>query len=700
MKTEWKWAAGVAATIVLGLVMLMGGRRHFIFGRPAQPQAGASTPVIPKLRAFDPSMMDTKVSACTNFFQFADGTWVKNNPVPPQYPSWGSFNELQIKDREELHGILEQAARDKDAAPGSDTQKIGYFYASCMDRPAIEQAGVKPLEPEFKRIAAIHDEKSLEDEIARLQRMEVNAVFSFGSTQDEKNSSQVIAGAGQGGLGLPDRDYYTKTDAKSVKIRQEYVAHIAKMFELLGDPPAKAASEAATVMKMETEMADASMTPVELRNPVKTYHKMAIEQLRGLTPSFSWPSYFNEVGKPGLSTVDVMQPKFFQTVSQMMATLPLSNWKTYLRWHVINHAARALSSPFVRENFNFNGRILSGTKEILPRWQRCVQATDNELGFALGKEYVKKYFPPSAKARALKMVHNLMDTLREDIQTLPWMGPSTKKAAIAKLDAFTLKIGYPDKWRDYSPYRVVRGPYIVNFLNGDRFDFHHDVNKIGKPVDRTEWQMTPPTVNAYYDPQMNEIVFPAGILQPPFFDPKADDAVNYGGIGAVIGHEMTHGFDDQGRQFDAHGNLKNWWTPEDLKRFKARAQCIVNQFDNYVAIGHQHENGKLVLGEAIADLGGLTIAYKAFKKTPEGRANGPKIDGYTPDQRFFIAYGQIWATNIRPQFARLLLSADPHPMGFIRAFAAPSNMPAFARAFGCQPGSAMVRPAGERCQIW
>ena len=700
MKTTWKGAASVVVMAVVGLGILRSGRQAAVWGSPARSKAANSTPVIPKLRAFDPSMMDTKVSACTNFFQFADGNWAKNNPVPPQYPSWGMFNELQIKDREELHQILEQAARDKSAAPGSDTQKIGYFYASCMDRPAIEQAGIKPLEPEFQRIAAIHNLQSLEEEIARLQRMEVNAVFSFGSTQDEKNSSQVIAGIGQGGLGLPDRDYYTKTDPKSVKIRQEYVAHVAKMFELLGDPSAKAASEAATVMKMETELALASMTPVQLRNPVTTYHKMGIEQLRGLTPHFSWPQFFTEVGKPGISTLDVMQPKFLRTVNQMMTSLPLSDWKIYLRWHLINHAAPALSSPFVKENFNFNGRILSGTQEILPRWQRCVQATDHELGFALGKEYVKKYFPPSAKARALQMVHNLEDTLRQDIRTLPWMGPSTKQAALAKLDAMMLKIGYPDKWRDYSAYHVVQGPYIVNFLNGDRFDFRHDVNKIGKPVDRTEWQMTPPTVNAYYDPQMNEIVFPAGILQPPFFDPKADDAVNYGGIGAVIGHEMTHGFDDQGRQFDAHGNLKNWWTPQDLKRFKARAQCIVNQFDHYVAIGHQHENGKLVLGEAIADLGGLTIAYKAFKKTPEGRANAPKIDGYTPDQRFFISYAQIWATNIRPQFARLLLSVDPHPLGFIRAFAAPSNMPAFAKAFGCPAGSPMVRPADERCQIW
>jgi putative endopeptidase len=697
MKIKGRVVPVVKAAIMVGLAVLASGKSHTGLARPS---ATGSSPAVTVLRACDPAMMDTRVSACTNLFEFADGNWVKQNPIPPAYPEWGMFSVLQIKNREELRGILEQAARDRSAAPGSNTQKIGDFYASCMDRPAIEHAGVKPLQPEFDRINAIHDARSLEDEIARLQHMEVNAVFGFGSTQDEKDSSQVIAGAGQGGLGLPDRDYYTKTDPKSQKIRQDYVAHVARMLGLLGDPAPHAASEAAIVMKMETELAEASMTPVELRDPVKTYHKMTLQQLRGLTPGFSWDAYFDEVGAPRLSAVDVMQPQFFKTVGTMISSLPIADWKTYLRWQLLDAAAPALSSPFVQENFNFNDKILQGTKQILPRWQRCVRATDNELGFALGREYVKEYFPPPAKARALKMVRNLVAALHTDIQALPWMDPATKQAALTKLDSLNLKIGYPDKWRDYSAYHVMRGPYVVNYLNGNRFDFQRDIRKIGRPVNRNEWEMTPPTINAYYRDKMNEIVFPAGILQPPFFDPKADDAVNYGGIGAVIGHEMTHGFDDQGRQFDAHGNLKNWWTPEDLKRFNARAGCIVNQFDAYTPVDQLHENGKLVLGESIADLGGLTIAYKAFQKTAEGRANAPKIDGYTPDQRFFINYAQLWATSVRPQFVRLLLNVDPHPIGFIRAFAAPSNMPAFARAFGCKPGDKMVRPPQQRCQIW
>jgi putative endopeptidase len=659
MKNHWKITPGVKASIIVGLAILANGRSP---SGLAGPSVTGSSSAVPMLRAFDPSMMDTRVSACTNLFQFADGNWVKQNPIPPAYPEWGIANELQIKNREQLRGILEQAARDRSAAPGSNTQKIGDFYASCMDRPAVERAGVKPLQPEFDRINAIHDVKSLENEIARLKRMEVNAVFGFFSTQDEKDSSQVIAGAMQGGLGLPDRDYYTKTDPKSQKIRQEYVAHVARMFELLGDPEPRATSEAATVMKMETEMAGASMTRVERRDPVKTYHKMTLEQLRSLTPGFSWLAYFGAIDAPQISSVDVMQPRFFKTAGTMITSLPIADWKTYLRWQLIDTAAPALSSPFVQEDFNFNGKILRGTQQILPRWQRCVMATDNELGFALGREYVKQYFPPLAKARALKMVRNLVAALHSDIETLPWMEPATKQAALAKLNTLNLKIGYPDKWRDYSAYHVTRGPYVVNYLNGNLFDFQRDIRKIGKPVDRNEWGMTPPTIDAYYNLLKNEIVFPAGILQPPFFDPKADDAVNYGDTGAVIGHEMTHGFDDQGRQFDAHGNLKNWWTPEDLKRFNERAQCIVKQFDAYTPIDHLHENGKLVLGESIADLGGLAIAYKAFQKTTEGRANAPKIDGYTPDQRFFISYAQSWAEVDRPEFARLMLSVNPHPL--------------------------------------
>jgi len=438
---------------------------------------------------------------------------------------------------------------------------------------------------------------------------------------------------------------------------------------------------------------------VDRRDPDKTYHKMSRDELKALTPNLSWDSYFTEVGHPGIATVDVAQPDFFKALSADLGEVSLEDWKTYLRWHLIDAAAPALSQPFVDENFNFQGRVLQGTQEILPRWKRCVRATDHELGEALGQVYVEQYFPPEAKARALEMVDNLTAALREDLQTLPWMGEATRQQALTKLNAFTRKIGYPDKWRDYSAYHVDRGPYVLNLLRGAEFESKRDLNKIGKPVDRTEWGMTPPTVNAYYDPLLNEIVFPAGILQPPFFDPKADDASNYGGMGAVIGHEMTHGFDDQGRKFDAHGNLRDWWTAEDAKNYNARAECVEKQFDGYEVQKGLRENGKLVLGESIADLGGLTIAYRALERALEGKPR-PLVDGMTPEQRFFLAYAQVWAANDRPEYERLLVNTNPHPLDRFRAIAAPSNMPAFANAFDCKGGDDMVRPAASRCQIW
>ncbi|MBZ5561212.1 MAG: M13 family metallopeptidase [Acidobacteriia bacterium] len=642
--------------------------------------------------------MDTKVSACVNFNQYANGGWMAKNPIPAAYPSWGTFNELAERNRDQLHEILEAAAKNTNAPQGSNEQKIGDFYASCMDTTQVESVGTKPLDPEFARISTIQDLTGLQAEIARLQRYDVNVLFNFGSQQDRKNNEQVIGGAAQGGLGLPDRDYYTKSDDKSQQLREQYVAHVARMLELLGDEPAKAADEAKTVMSIETKLAEASMTRVERRDPDKTYHKMDAAQLRALTPNFAWDGYLSDLGFPGIAEVNVAQPSFFEAVNGLPKSAPLDDWKTYLRWHLVNSTAPALSEKFVEEDFNFKGKILTGTKEILPRWKRCVTATDGELGFALGKVYVQKYFPLEAKARADQMVHYLIAALGDDIKTLPWMGSDTKQAALAKLEAFTPKIGYPDKWRDYSAYKVDRGPYVDNVMNGELFEFNRDLNKIGKPVDRTEWGMTPPTVNAYYNPPKNEIVFPAGILQPPFFDPKADDAVNYGGIGAVIGHEMTHGFDDQGRKFDAHGNLKNWWTEEDLKNFQERAACVEKQFDGYVVMDDLHQNGKLVLGESIADLGGLTIAFKAYEKSLEGKPRPPKVDGFTPEQRFFLAYAHLWAQNARPEYERLRVNVDPHPLGRFRVIGPLSNMPFFTQAFDCKAGDPMVR--SDRCVIW
>ena len=665
---------------------------------PPPPAPSAAKPAT--ARGLDSTDMDKSASACQNFFQYADGGWLKKNPIPPEYPSWGTFSELSDRNREVLHRVLEKTAADRSAAPGSDEQKIGDFYASCMDEAAVEAQGITPLRPELERIEKVRSAADLQAEVARLQSQEVDALFRFGSQQDRKNSSEVIAGVSQGGLGLPDRDYYTKTDEKSRKLRDQYVEHVGKIFGLAGDDPARAAAEAKAVLGIETKLAEASMTRVERRDPDATYHRMDPSQLKTLTPNFAWNAYFHDLGTPEIAAVNVGQPKFFESVNQQLTALPLADWKTYLRWHLLHAAAPSLSKKFVEENFDFYGRTLQGTKEILPRWKRCVMATDAHLGFALGKMYVREAFPPEAKARADQMVKNLIAALRDDLATLPWMGPETRKAALAKLNAFTPKIGYPDKWRDYSAYRLERGSYVANVVNGNLFEFRRDLAKIGKPVDRTEWGMTPPTVNAYYNASKNEIVFPAGILQPPFFDATADDAVNYGGIGSVIGHEMTHGFDDQGRKFDAEGNLKNWWSAEDLKNFQARATCVEKQFDAYVVQDDLHENGKLVLGESIADLGGLTIAYAAYQKSLEDKPRPAPIDGLTPDQRFFISWARIWASSNRPEFERLMVNTNPHPVGRFRAIGAPSNIPVFAAAFACKSGDPMVRAGEQRCQIW
>ena len=649
---------------------------------------------------FDLANLDRSVAPCDDFFQFADGGWVKSNPIPPAYPSWGTFNKLRDDNEGALRKILEEAAGDKNAAAGSNWQKIGSFYASCMDESAIEGAGTKPLQPEFERIAAVKDAAGLQAELAHIQRGGVRALFRFGSAQDYKDSTQEIAEVRQGGLGLPDRDYYTKDDEKSVKLRAAYLLHVANMFKLLGDDEATAAAEAKTIMEIETTLAKASMTRVETRDPDKTYHKMTVAQLGEVTPHLAWNEFFAGAGAPAVSSVNVAQPDFFKQVDAALGSVPLVDWKVYLRWHLIHTAAPALSAKFVDENFAFYGKELQGTKELLPRWRRCVQATDANLGEALGPYYVERNFPPAAKAKAVAMVKNLMDALRTDLATLDWMSPATRQQAAVKLDAIMIKIGYPDKWRDYSSFKVDNGPYAGNILRAGEFATAYDLGKIGKPVDRTEWDMTPPTVNAYYKAPMNEIVFPAGILQPPFYDANRDDAMNYGGIGAVIGHEMTHGFDDQGAKFDAQGNLKNWWTPEDLKNFQQRGDCVARQFDEFEVEAGLHENGKLVEGESIADLGGLTIAHAALEKSLEGKPEPAKIDGFTADQRFFLAFAEIWAGSFRPEYGRMIVATNPHPLGPYRVRGPLSNMASFAKAWGCSASSPMVRPAEKRCRIW
>jgi len=569
-----------------------------------------------------------------------------------------------------------------------------------MDEQTIEAEGIKPLEPELQRIAKISDLLSLEDEIAFLHAHRVPAVFGFGASQDSKDSTTIIAQLVQGGLGLPDRDYYTSDDAKSKATRDEYQKHVARTFELMGDTPDQAAMEAATVMKIETKLAENSATRIQRRSPEGNYHPMTKGMLIELTPDFDWGRYFRNINLPEVGKVNVGQPDFFKSADKILKDTPVDDWKSYLRWHLVNAASSTLSSKFVQESFNFNGKYLQGTTEMLPRWRRCVTSTDRALGEALGQLYVAKTFTPAAKERARTMVANLIAALREDLTTLSWMSNDTRQKAIAKLEAYVRKIGYPDKWRDYEALHVNRGAYYNNAVLAGEFDFRRNLSKIGKPVDRTEWGMTPPTVNAYYNPQFNEIVFPAGILQPPFYDPKADDAFNYGGIGAVIGHEMTHGFDDSGAKYDANGNLVMWWTTDDFKKFTDRTNCVVKQFDSFEVEPGLHEKGQLVLGESVADLGGLTVAYAAYQKSLEGKPRPKDINGFTPEQRFFLGWAQVWAQNIRPEAARLRVATDPHPLGKFRINGPLSNMPQFAAAYQCKSGDAMVRPPEQRCQIW
>lgn len=660
-------------------------------------RASARAADAPGYWGFDTANLDRSCKPCDDFFQFAMGGWMKNNPIPPEYSSWGSFTVLADKNQQALRQILETAEKTN-ATAGSNERKIGDFYASCMDTAVIDAAGTKPIDATMRRITEITNARELQMLAARLQQQGVGVMFRFTSNQDAKDSTQVIATALQGGLGLPERDYYLRDDEKSKKLRDDYSKHIAKMFELLGDSVTKGETEAATVLKIETSLAKASMSNVDMRDPVKTYHKMKIAELQALTPDFSWDSYLKTAGHGDVTELNVAQPEFFKALDAQLTSTPLDDWKTYLRWHVLDSEAAALPDKFVNEDFDFRGRILTGAKQIQPRWKRCVQSTDRNLGEALGQVYVQKYFPPEAKAHALEMVHNLIAALRDDLKTMPWMGPETRAQASAKLAAFAVKIGYPDKWRDYSALQVDRSSYLGNVQRSAEFEFQRRLNKIGKPVDRTEWGMTPPTVNAYNNSSMNEIVFPAGIMQPPFYDPKADDAVNYGGMGAVIGHEITHGFDDHGSQFDGQGNLKNWWSPDDLKNFKERAQCVSDQFDGYVVDGDLHENGKLVLGESIADLGGLTISYAAYEKSLEGKPRPPEKDGFTPEQQFFLGWAQVWGANERLEYARLMANTNPHPLPRFRGNGPLSNMAEFARAFGCKKGDAMVRE--KVCKIW
>ncbi len=645
---------------------------------------------------FDTAWIDTSADPCVDFYQYACGVWMEKNPVPADQARWGRFNELLERNQKILRGILEESSKT-DQKRTQIQQQIGDFYSACMDEGEIDRRGIAALQPEIDRILAISTNKDLPAVLARLHRIGVGVLFGFDALPDFKNSTQMIAEVEQGGLGLPDRDYYLKKDEKSVALRNKYIAHVRKMFELAGDPAEEAAREAETVMRIETALAEGAMDRVLRRDPKKVYHKMTTRELAELAPSFDWQAYFKAVKAPAFDSLNVAVPDFVKKLETILTTESLDSLKTYLRWHLISAAASVLPQPFVEEDFAFYRKTLQGAKQMRPRWKRCVNMVDAELGEALGQAYVAKAFPPKSKERMLKLVHAIEQALGQDIESVPWMTKKTRKLALAKLHTVKNKIGYPDKWRDYSALKIVPGDALGNSLRAGMFNTDYELHKIGTKVDINEWHMTPPTVNAYYHPLENTINFPAGILQPPFFDANMDDAVNFGGIGAVIGHELTHGFDDSGRKFDAQGNLKDWWTEADAKEFEKRAQCFVDQYSSYTVIDDVKLNGKLTLGENVADNGGLRVAFLALMNTLEGKTP-QKIDGYTPQQRLFLGWSQIWCQNTTEEMSRLRAKVDPHSPGRYRVIGVLSNMPEFREAFGCKQGQPMVR--AKACRVW
>ncbi len=657
---------------------------------------------LPYTPGLDVAAMDRSIDPCVDFYAYSCGGWMRRNRIPADQSSWSVYARLQEENRTLLRQILEAAARP-DPRRSPVNQKIGDYYATCVDEKAIEAAGLAPLRSDLDRIAQVSDMDSLAATLAHLHAQDIysflggSALFAFGSTQDAKNSSQQIGDLDQAGLGLPDRDYYLNTDAKSVRLRRQYVAHVQKMFSLLGEASPAAAAHARIVLRLETALAKVSQTRVERRDPYVTYHRMKVSDLAAMAPDFPWARYFAAAGVPRLKDLNVDAPDFIKALDAELKTVPLDDWKTYLRWHLVHSQARYLPAAFVNEDFDFYGRILTGQRKLQPRWNRCVRYVDRSLGEALGQAFVEKTFGPAQKARALTMVLQIEGAMGQDIQQLTWMSDATKRQALTKLHAVVNKIGYPDRWRDYSALKIVRGDALGNWERSNEFEFHRQLAKIGKPVDRGEWLITPPTVNAYYNPQMNDINFPAGVLQPPLFDPRMDDAPNYGDTGGTIGHELTHGFDDEGRQFDGKGNLRDWWTPEDSKNFDERAACIRDQYAQYTVVDDIKINSKLTLGEDVADLGGLLLAYMAWEQQSQGKELQP-IDGLTPAQRFFIGYGQSWCSNQRPEVERMRATVDPHSPPKYRTNGVVSNMPEFRQAFHCKAGSPMVRV--NPCRVW
>ena len=651
--------------------------------------------------AYTPSLdvpsMDRSVDPCVDFYHYSCGGWEKNNPIPPDQTSWSVYGKLYEDNLAYLRAILEQAsmAKDRDEV----TQKIGDYYAACMDESAVEKLGGQPMQPALKQIQALQNVRDMAPLVARLHLAGDTMLFGSGSEPDPDNSDMMIAAVAQGGLGLPDRDYYTKDDPKSKEIRERYVQHVQQMFELLGDPANVAQQEAATVMRIETALAKASLTRVERRDPYKVTHKMKTADLQKLAPDFDWTNYFSASRVPPFETLNVESPDFMKGLNAQLTSVPLDDWKVYLRWHLAHSNAPYLSSAFVNANFDFYRKYLHGAKELQPRWKRCVQYVDDQLGEALGQAYVRKTFPPQLKADTVHMTQLVEDAMAARIQQLDWMSPATKQQALNKLHAIRNKVGYPDKWRDYSSVVIARDDFYGNAERATEFENHREFNKVGKPTDRSEWDMTPPTVNAYYSGQMNDINFPAGVLQPPLYDAKMDDAPNYGNTGSTIGHELTHGFDDEGRQYDAKGNLKDWWTTKDAEQFVKHADCVVDQYAKYIIVDDIHINSKLTEGEDVADLGGTILAYIAWQDADKNMKLTDR-DGLTPDQRFFVGFAQWACENDRPEDLRARAITDPHSPAKYRINGVVVNMPEFGAAFSCKPGSPMVKPADQVCKVW
>jgi putative endopeptidase len=643
--------------------------------------------------------MNRSVAACDDFFEYANGAWRAANPIPASMSHWSRRWEAGETTKDKLRGILEETASMKNAPKGSIDQLTGDFYNACMNESQANRLGAQPIKPMLDQIAAIKTSADLQQMIASLQAINIAVPFGIYGSSDAHTPTDVIGYVSAGGLGMPDRDYYVKTEARFQDARDKYRSHVARLFGLAGW--AKADSEAATetVFRIEKQLAEASLDNVALRDPAATDHRMPFADLQKLTPAFDWAVFGRRVGLPA-APVNVDQPTFMTEVNRQLTETPIADWKAYLSWHVIDSAASSLSDAFVQEDFDFNQAYLAGATEMKPRWKRCVESADGLLGEALGKKYVEKYFPPAAKTRMQDLVKNLRLAMGETIQGLDWMSAPTKAKALEKLSTFNPKVGYPDRWKDYSHVEIARSSAWANQMAARAFVVEDTLGVIGKPLDRGRWLMTPPTSDAYYNPPLNEIVFPAGILQYPAFDVNASDAVNYGAIGVVIGHEISHGFDDQGAQYDAQGRLNNWWTPEDLKKFQAKTQCVVDQFDSYFVEPGIHHNGKLVLGESIGDLAGAKIAYRAFQIAQRGKPPLPNVDGFTPDQQFFIAWGQFRGDAVRPEFARTMVQGDPHPIGKFRVIGPLSNLPEFQKAFSCPAGAAMVRPAATRCEVW